>query len=275
MATKIEIRFVPGRLESTTRRDYEIQLSNIRSHAGRVSHARKRKQIISGSDKVNARMFENSKRSESGFQTANSAISKTLLSTFDEKGFNHWTDLLAQEWAIGTSWQWSKGARVDPFNCLPLRGDVTAQGALDFMGVTKWCWPSHSCINDTLNLKSQFDGRWLLEQMATNQMLFHVVVAQMEACRSLLASQDMFFPSESRLYMRKAILSLQQELSDPSNGVTDAMIATSAYLFLYEASVGDWKAAMFHRAQIGNLIARKGGMEYLPKGSAIRTMVIL
>jgi hypothetical protein len=275
MASKIEIRFVPGRLESTTRRDYEIQLSNIRSHAGRVTHARKREQVVPGSKKVNARFVNKSKRLESESQTSASVVSKNALSAVDEIEYGRWTNLLSQEWTTGTSWQWSKGARVDPFNCLPLNGDTVAQNALDFMGVTKWCWPSHNCMNDALNLRSQFDGRWLLEQMATNQMLFHVVVAQMEACRALLVQREMAFPSESHLYMRKAILSLQQELSDPTNGVTDAMIATSAYLFLYEASVGDWNAAMFHRAQIGNLIARKGGMESLPKGSAIRTMMIL
>ena len=147
------------------------------------------------------------------------------------------------------------------------------------VAVSKWCWPSHDCMNRAINLNNDYEYRWLLDQMAHHQMLFHVIVAHMEACRSRLVlprtTSRPSLPIESEMHKTKAIKLLQRELVNSQNGVSDATIATTAYLSLFEASVGDMNKAFMYRNSIGDLVARRGGLETLKSGSGIRTLVVM
>ena len=124
-------------------------------------------------------------------------------------------------------------------------------------------------------MHNDFQLVWLLDQMAQHRMLFHIVVAQMNACRTLLNRPGASAPPESEVHKNLAISTLQKELANPANGIPDAMLATKAYLSIYEVYFGDPLLSVSHRQDVGRLVALRGGTRTLPAGSAIRTLVMM
>jgi hypothetical protein len=160
MATNEHFWFVDSSLSlklnhrKSNRRKYELQLSDIRSHAGRIAYARRernpevergqrqRSKPRGGRTQAIERVLNlgaEDLRTETGptQDATNPEQGKPLEvnpGRTDNEVLHIYKQRSSQYWNESVSWQWSKGARVDPFNCIPWKAPRYVQVTLDFRG---------------------------------------------------------------------------------------------------------------------------------------------
>ena len=153
MATTNQLHFITTTSHSKShRREHELQVARIRSCAGRVSHARRKRDI--GPERFPIRKPRNGETCVLNCSSSPEAyyeLDSQQRGVRPETGGQQNNDGHDKRtWQSGTlfhsSWQWSKGARVDPFNCIPGGNEKTAQSSLDFCEFQiEVCYASNDC----------------------------------------------------------------------------------------------------------------------------------
>ncbi|RVX68138.1 hypothetical protein B0A52_08279 [Exophiala mesophila] len=207
-----------------TVREKELAISQAKSHAARAAHRTKKLILLSAGKPEKTAQPED-----------NQVATQTPA-------------------ADPSPWHWSKGARRDPFNCIPGSDSVTAGIAIDFMhNVVS---PIHAAIAGTFGVSNLY-GSWLLEQMASSRDVLDVVVASMlSLARPLMKLAPASRQIVTGVYLHKegALAQLRNRIELSDAGVDDSPIMTVIFLAILEGSEHNRDAERAHRSKAAAMI---------------------
>jgi hypothetical protein len=117
-----------------------------------------------------------------------------------------------------------------------------------------------------------YDYDWMLQQLATYQSLFHIIIAHAKACHDILTGPGQPEKADVQMHKRKAISLLRKRLLLPRAAFDDGVLLTAVFLSHHSAATGDYAAAELHCQQVYQLMEARGGMKTLEPGTGIRAL---
>ncbi|OAP56700.1 hypothetical protein AYL99_08812 [Fonsecaea erecta] len=172
------------------------------------------------------------------------------------------------ELATPNPWHWTRGVRVDPFDCIPGTDRYGAALAIDFL--IHYIMPTVASINEAFNVVNVY-GHWVLENMAKYEDFFHVLLGLTKVAHTAIACPGSPLPQDAFIHAGQAMSKLRARLAKPDARVDDGAILTILYLAMFERGLGNESAYKAHRAQVDQMVASRGGVCRLGVGSSART----
>ncbi|KIW75478.1 hypothetical protein Z517_10219 [Fonsecaea pedrosoi CBS 271.37] len=178
-----------------------------------------------------------------------------------------------QELTSPGPWHWTRGARVDPFDCIPGYDRYGASLAIDFL--IHYVMPTVASINEAFNVVNVY-GQWVLENMAKYEDFFHVILGLTKVAHTAIACPGSLLPQDAFVHAGQAMSKLRARLAKPNARADDGAILTILYLAMFERGLGNDAAFKAHRAQVDQMVASRGGVDCLGVDSSARaTLTVL
>ncbi|OQV05247.1 hypothetical protein CLAIMM_10019 [Cladophialophora immunda] len=170
-------------------------------------------------------------------------------------------------------WHWTRGARVDPFDCISGSDRHGASLAIDFL--IHYVMPTVASINEAFNVVNVY-GHWVLENMAKYEDFFHVLLGLTKVAHTAIACPGSPLPQDAFIHAGHAMSKLRARLAKPNARADDGAILTILYLAMFERGLGNEAAFKAHRAQVDQMVASRGGVSRLGVDSSARaTLTVL
>ncbi|KIX94218.1 uncharacterized protein Z520_09928 [Fonsecaea multimorphosa CBS 102226] len=177
------------------------------------------------------------------------------------------------EFVFPNPWHWTRGARVDPFDCVPGTDRYGASLAIDFL--VHYVMPTVASINEAFNVVNVY-GHWVLENMAKYEDFFHVLLGLTKVAHTAIACPGSPLPQDAFIHAGRAMSKLRARLARPNARADDGAILTILYLAMFERGLGNNAAYKAHRAQVDQMVASRGGVSRLGVGTSARaTLTVL
>ena len=137
-----QVAFIVSNRQKQTRREYELQLAEAKSHAARVSFSRRRDTEINNLFAVERRQAHKPVATPSPIAPTHQSLSRFIPpirlvpapsnTDHDHFPFTDQFERSSQESVNNTAWQWIHGTCRDPFNVIPGADSGAAPQGLEF-----------------------------------------------------------------------------------------------------------------------------------------------
>ncbi|KAJ9603245.1 hypothetical protein H2200_012023 [Cladophialophora chaetospira] len=164
-------------------------------------------------------------------------------------------------------WHWSRGARVDPFDCVSGGDGYETSFYVDFL--VHYVMPTVASINEAFNVVNVY-GAWMLENMAKYEDFFHILLGLTKVAHTAIAKPGSPLPQAAFVHAGRAMSKLRGRLAKPNAKADDGAILTILFLAMFERGLGNSSAWEAHRDQVDKMVASCGGVEQLGVNSSAR-----